>query len=120
MDGVAFGVEDDENGVAETAGVAEVLHGFGVFVGLGVVDVDVYVVLLDDGRHDAAGVGKLSETHTPRAPVAAHLTEDVSVGLLREGDGLVDLLHGIAAFVVDLFLRLQPCGSQEEQAKKRQ
>ena len=117
MDGLSLTVEHDEGGVAEAAGITEEAHGFLVFVALGVVDMDIDEVLLDEGSYDAVLFCEVGETEAPRAPVAAHLAQHVPIGFFSQCGGFLDLLHGVEPFVIHIHLGLTYEGNSRKGKK---
>ncbi len=100
MQPAAVSVENDKNGVSETSGIFQTLHGFDVSVVSGGVDVDVDEVVGDNLAHHRVFCCKIGKTQTPGTPVAAHLAEHVFVFLACPSDGFVDLRHSVDTLVV--------------------
>ena len=104
MHDVAVLVEDDQHGEAEAAGVAQSFHGLFVLVLLGVVDVDVDEVLLNQIGNLLIVGDEIGEAQAPGAPVATHLADDKAAALAGLVKGAVDLFHGVDVLVVELYL----------------
>lgn len=106
MEHLAFGIENDEDRITETAAVVETLHEFGRGL-LARVVVDVYV--LEVVGNDLGDVGILADeigkTKAPDAPVATHLTDGVLTRLTCFGNGTFNLCQGVDGLVVDLLER---------------
>lgn len=101
MDAFAVGVEDDEDGVAESARIVQSFHRFKILVGFAGVDMNPHVVVFDDGSDDAIFFCEICKTQTPGTPVPSYLAEDELVFGLSLFYSFVDLVHGIDALVVD-------------------
>ena len=120
MQPATVSVENDKNGVSETSGIFQTLHGFDVSVVSGGVDVDVDEVVGDNLAHYRVFCCKIGKTQTPGTPVAAHLAEHIATAFLCQSSSLLDLLHGIEAFVIYLHLSLSERDSHRKGKKKKE
>ena len=97
---MALGVEDHESGIAEALGLAQTGEKR-LAVTLGQIDVDLDKVVGNDLRNLFVLSDEVGKAEAPLAPVAADLTDDVTVGSAGRCKRIVDLGHRIDTFVVD-------------------